>query len=123
MVEVLKMNASKPEEDRIKILKARVEGFAGMTEDERRDAMANLLDALGMLSEQYRIKIVKTRTDILTQISKDERKKIMNTGRGIFSAWDEDRKEMEMRAIIAATEGYPLLKRMMVRKMFKRTLA
>jgi hypothetical protein len=123
MVEVLQMNASKPEDDRLKILKARLDGFAQLPDDERKDAITNMLDSLAMLSEEDRIKIVKSRTDVLTKLPKEQRMKLMGTAKLISTDWDQDRKDMEMRAIMAATEDYFLLKRTMVRKMFRKVIS
>ncbi|MEE9223593.1 MAG: hypothetical protein V3U51_02470 [Thermoplasmata archaeon] len=123
MVEVLQMNAAKPEEDRLKILHARIMSFVQLPDDERKDAVANMFDSLAMLSEEDRVKIVKSRTDVLTKLPKEQRMKLMGTAKLITSDWDDERKNMEMRAITAATEDYFLLKRMMVRKMFRNLIS
>jgi hypothetical protein len=123
MVEVLQMNAAKPEEDRYKILHARLQSFVQMPDDERKDAITNMFDSLAMLSEEDRVKIVKSRTDVITKLPKEQRMKLLGTAKMIAPEWDKDRKNMEMRAIMAATEDYFLLKRIMVRKMFKNILS
>ena len=76
-----------------------------------------------MLAEEDRVKIVKARTDVLTKLPKEQRMKLMGTAKLITTDWDDERKSMEMRAIMDATEDYFLLKRMMVRKMFRNVIS
>ncbi len=47
----------------------------------------------------------------------------MGSAQEIFSTWEPDRKMMEKEAVMYATDDYMLLKRMMVRRMFKKMLA
>jgi hypothetical protein len=122
MVEVLELNAAKSEEDRYKILEARINGFLQLDDTKRKDAVGNMLDALSELSEKDRIKIVTTRTKILMGLSKEQRNILFGTVREIVPDWDIERRNMEMRAVMAATQDLMLLKRMMVRKMFKKIL-
>ena len=75
------------------------------------------------LTEDERIKIVKTRTNILTKVPKEKRTVLMGTLKDIMSVWTPERKMMEQRALIAATEDYFLLKKIMVQKMFKRLMS
>ena len=123
MLEVMQMMASKPEEERHNILAARMEKFSTMPDDERKDAISDMLDSLEELSEEDRLKIVKTRTDILTKLPKDKRKILMGTLKEAMSGWTQDRKMMEKRAVMAATQDYFIMKRMMVRMMFKKMMA
>jgi hypothetical protein len=74
------------------------------------------------LTEDERIKIVKTRTNILTKLPKEKRTVLMGTLKEIMSVWTPERKMIEQRALMAATEDYFLLKKIMVRKMFSRLM-
>jgi len=68
MMEAVHMLASKPDEERLKILSARMEQFASMPDDKRMIAISDMLDSISELSEEDRIKIAKTRTDIMASL-------------------------------------------------------
>ncbi|MCK4969045.1 MAG: hypothetical protein KAS77_00905 [Thermoplasmata archaeon] len=123
MIQTFQMMSAKSEEDRKKILNARMNGFLTMPDDKRVDAMTDMFDTIEDLTPNQRNTIVKTRTDLLTSMPKDDRNKIMGSAKEIFSTWEPDRKMMEKEAIMYATDDYMLLKRMMVRRMFKKMLA
>ena len=123
MLEVMQMMASKPEEERHKILGARMEHFSTMPDDKRLAGITDMLDSLEELSEEDRIKVVKTRTDIITKLPKEKRQILMGTLKNAMSPWSDERKMMEKRAVMAATQDYFVLKRMMVRMMFKKLMA
>ena len=123
MMEVVQMLASKPDEERQKILFARMEAFSTMPEDKRMKAISDMMDAVGELSEDERVKIVKTRTDIITKLPRDKKDILMGTLKKVIATWSEDRKMMEKSAVMAATQDYFILKRMMVRMMFKKMLS
>ncbi|MCK5660863.1 MAG: hypothetical protein KAH86_05835, partial [Methanosarcinales archaeon] len=122
MLEVMQMMASKPEEERQKILSARMEKISTMPDDKRLAAITDMLDSLEELSEEDRIKVVKTRTDIITKLPKEKRQILMGTLKKAMSPWSDERKMMEKRAVMAATQDYFVLKRMMVRMMFKKLM-
>jgi hypothetical protein len=123
MGQTFEMLSAKDEEARNRILTARMNGFLSMADEQRLDAMTDMFDTLEDLTEEQRNAVVKTRTDILTSLPKDDRNKLMGSAAQIFSTWKEDRKMMEQRSIMYATEDYMLLKRMMVRRMFKKMMA
>ena len=50
---------------------------------------------------------------------KAKREVLMGTLKDVMNEWGMDRKMMEQRAVMAATDDYMFLKRMMVRRMFK----
>ena len=116
------MLASKPEEERRNILKARMEQFSTMPEDKRIASISDMTDAVGELSEEEREKIIKTRTDIITKLPKDKREILMGSLKKVMATWPEERKMMEKQAVMAATQDYFILKRIMVRMMFKKML-
>jgi hypothetical protein len=122
MTQTFQMLSAKDEESRKKILAARMNGFLSMPDDQRVDAMTDMFDTLENLNEDQRNAVVKTRTDILTSLSKEDRQKILGSAKMIFSKWGEDRKMMEQRSLMYATQDYMLLKRMMVRRMFKKMM-
>ncbi|MCX9013340.1 MAG: hypothetical protein OIN89_00840 [Candidatus Methanoperedens sp.] len=123
MMEAVQILASKSEGDRRKILGARMEQFSTMPEDKRTMAISDMLDAVSELPEQDRIKIVRTRIDIMTALPKQKKEALMGTLKKVMSTWSQDRKMMEKQAVMAATQDYFILKRMMVRMMFKKMLA
>ena len=122
MMEVTQMMASKPEEERRAILSARMDQFSQMPDDKRKAAISDMLDAVGELSEEDRVKVVKTRTDLMVQLPKEKRDILMGNLQEIMSQWPDDRKMMEKRAIMAASQEYFILKRMLVRRLFKNML-
>jgi excinuclease UvrABC nuclease subunit len=123
MLEVMQMLASKPEEERRRILQARMEQFSALPEDERVAAIADMLDGLSELSGDDRVKIVKTRTDIITSLPREKREVLMGSLRKVMASWSDERKMMEKQDVMAATQDYFILKRMLVRMMFKKMLA
>lgn len=122
MMEVVQILASKPEEERRNILMARMEQFSTMPEDKRIASISDMTDAVGELSEEEREKIIKTRTDIITKLPKDKREILMGSLKKVMATWPEERKMMEKQAVMAATQDYFILKRIMVRMMFKKML-
>lgn len=122
MIEAVHMFASKPEDERRKILGARMEQFSTMPEEKRIMAIGDMLDSISELSEEDRIKIVRTRTDIITSLPKQKKEILMGSLKKVLAGWPEERKMMERQAVIAATQDYFILKRMIVRKMFKKML-
>jgi coproporphyrinogen III oxidase-like Fe-S oxidoreductase len=100
-----------------------MEQFSTMPEDKRTMAISDMLDAVSELPEQDRIKIVRTRIDIMTALPKQKKEALMGTLKKVMSTWSQDRKMMEKQAVMAATQDYFILKRMMVRMMFKKMLA
>ncbi len=121
-LEVLQMMAARPEEERSRILGARMEKFTTMPAEERIRAIGGMLEALGELPEEDRNKIVRTRINILTSYPKEKRQMLMGSLQEIFSHWPEDRKMMEQKAVMHATQDYFILKRMMIRNMFKKMM-
>jgi excinuclease UvrABC nuclease subunit len=122
MMEAVHMLASKSEEERRNILGARMEQFSTMPEDKRITAIRDMLDSIAELSEEDRIKIVKTRTDIMTSLPKQKKEILMGTLKKVMAGWSQERKMMEKHAVMAATQDYFILKRIMVRMMFKKML-
>jgi hypothetical protein len=122
MIQTFEMLSTKPEEDRRKILEARISGFLSMPDEKRLDGMTDMFDTIGDLNPDQRNAIVKTRTDIITSLPKKERNKMMGSAKQVMSTWDMERKMKEQEAIMFATEDYMMLKRMMVRRMFKKMM-
>jgi hypothetical protein len=122
MIQTFQMLSAKDDESRRKILTARMNGFLSMPEEQRVNAMSDMFDTIEDLNEEQRNAIVKTRTDILTSLPKEDRQKLLGSARAIFSTWDDERKMMEQRSLMYATEDYMLLKRMMIRRMFKKMM-
>jgi excinuclease UvrABC nuclease subunit len=122
MVEAVHMFASKPEDERRKILGARMDQFSTMPEEKRIIAISDMLDSIAELSEEDRIKILKTRADIIASLPGQKNVILMGSLKKVLEGWPEERKMMERQAVIAATQDYFILKRMIVRKMFKKML-
>jgi hypothetical protein len=123
MVEVLQLMATKPEEERYNILKSRIESFLSMDDSQRKDAISNMLDSLGEVSEDDRVNIVRTRTNILMKMPREQRTILMDSLKDIMGSWSDERKMMEQRAVMAATEDLMLLKKVMVRRKFQKLMA
>ncbi len=122
MMEAVHMFASKPEDERRKILGARMDQFSAMPEEKRIIAISDMLDSIAELSEEDRINILKTRADIIASLPGPKNIILMGSLRKVSEGWPEERKMMERQAVIAATQDYFILKRMIVRKMFKKML-
>lgn len=122
MMEAVHMLALKPDEERRKILSARMEQFSTMPEDKRMTAIRDMLDSIAELPEEDRIKIVKTRTDIITSLPEQKKDVLMGTLKKVMAGWTRDRKMMEKQAVMAATQDYFILKRMIIRRMFEKIL-
>jgi len=122
MVEAMQMMASKNEEDRSKIIGARMENITILPEEEKITALIEMLDSLGELPQADMNKVVKTRTDLMMKMLKEKREILMTAMQKIMIKWDMDRKMNEKTAMTVATQDYGLLKRVMVRRMFQGVL-
>ena len=122
MIEAIHMLASKKDEERRKILSARMEQFASMPEDKRMTAINDMLDSIAELSEEDRIKILKTRIDVITSLPKQKKDILIGSLKKVMAGWTPERKMMEKQSLIAATQDHFILKRMMVRMMFMNML-
>ena len=96
-----------------------VNDYLNLSERQRYDAMMDMFDSIGNLDEHERTVIVKTRTDIMMALPRKERDKLMGTTKTIYSSYDQDRMDIEQKAIQNATSEYGPLKRTMVRRMYK----
>jgi hypothetical protein len=121
-LEFLEGLASKPLEERKLLLGARMRQFLSMPGDQRKDAIGDLLDGLGDISEENRDAVVKARTDLMMEIPKEHRETLMDDLRYNMQNWTDERKMMEKQAIMNATEDYMFLKRSMVRKRFSKLM-
>ena len=93
-----------------------------MPDDKRMTAISDMLDSIAELPEEDRIKIAKTRTDIIASLPKQKKDVLMGTLKKVMAGWSHDRKMTEKQAVIAATQDYFILKRMMVRTTFEKML-
>ncbi|UGV39703.1 hypothetical protein J7W08_06040 [Methanococcoides orientis] len=123
ITETIKNIASKSEEERCDAICKNLDEFYGMPDDERLEAISEMLDAEGGLSEEDMFKIVTTRIDLLTKLPKEKRVLLIETLEKVMSQWPEDRKMLEKRAIMNATQDYFLLKKTLLRRMFKKMLS
>ncbi len=96
-----------------------VNDYLNLSERQRYDAMMDMFDSVGNLDDHERTVIVKTRTDIMMALPRKERDKLMGTTKTIYSSYDQDRMEIEQKAIQSATAEYGLFKRTMVRRMYR----
>ena len=64
-IQFLEGLASRPYESGKQILGAHMRKFLGLSKDERKHAISDLMDALGEVSEYTRLKSIKMRTDIM----------------------------------------------------------
>jgi hypothetical protein len=103
MVEAMQMMASKNEEDRSKIIGARMENITILPEEEKITALIEMLDSLGELPQADMNKVVKTRTDLMMKMLKEKREILMTAMQKIMIKWDMDRKMNEKTAMTVAT--------------------
>jgi len=122
LITELKKDSQKTEKERYNVLKKRMEGFVGMTDEQRTLTIANIMDALSELSEEERVRIVKTRIDILMDMSRDERNLLFKSMKEITPDWSQERVDMELRAVNAATRDITPIKRILARNMFKKVI-
>ncbi|MEL4305238.1 hypothetical protein [Methanococcoides sp. LMO-2] len=123
ITETIKHIASKSEKEKCDALCKKLDEFYSMPDDQRLEAISKMLDAEGELSEADLFKIVTTRVDLLTKLPKEKRVHLMDMLEKAMSRWSEDRKLLEKRAIMNATEDYFLLKKTLIRRMFKKMLS
>lgn len=123
ITETIRNIASKSEEDRCDALCRKLDKFYSMPDDQRVDAISKMLDSEGVLSEEELFKIVTTRVELLTKLPKEKRIRLIDMLEKAMSNWSEDRKQLEKRAIMTATEDYFLLKKTVLRRMFKKMLS
>ena len=60
--------------------------------------------------------------DIITNLPRQKRDIFMADLKKVMTYWPEERKIMEMQSVNAATQEYFILKRMIVRRMFRKIL-
>jgi hypothetical protein len=116
--EFLEDLASKPLEERKQILGARMREFLDMPEAERKAAISDLLGGLTEIPREDMMKVVKARTDVMMEIPMEQRETLMMVLGSIMKEWSKERKMIERKAVMKATEDYFFLKRKMVRKKF-----
>lgn len=123
MTEAVHMLALKPDDERRTILVGRMEQFFSMPEEKRITSINDMLDLISELPEEERIKITKTRMDIITSLPKQKKDILIENLKRVIAGWPQERKKMESQAIMAATQDYFILKRMIVRRMFSKMLS
>jgi len=121
-LEHMKQMVKDDEEMRKVVMVHDVSSFLSLSDEERKDALADMFDDLADLNEAERTVLVKTRTDILTGLPKEERNRMMTTAHEIYRGYNATRLITEEQAILAATADYNPLKRTMVRRMYKRMM-
>lgn len=122
MLEHMKQISRDDEEMRRMHINYDLDRFMSMSDEERKDAMADMFDNIADLNEAERTVIVKTRTDLLTSLPKSDRDRMMASAKEIYSGYDANRRITEEQAIQAATADYNPLKRTMVRRMYKKMM-
>ncbi|WP_440951544.1 hypothetical protein [Methanococcoides sp. FTZ1] len=123
ITETIKHIASKSEKEICDALFKQLNNFYSMPDEQRLEAISKMLDAEGELSEEDLFKIVTTRVSLLTKLPKEKRVLLMDSLEKAMSMWPEDRKLLEKRAIMNATQDYFLLKKVLLRRMFKKMLS
>jgi hypothetical protein len=89
-----------------------------MTSKERLDAVKDMFDNLGDLTERQRRAIIRTHTDILLSLPKTQREMMLKATRVVYSSFPSDRLAREKKTVNAITGSYSFIKRGMVRKMY-----
>ncbi|WP_445474429.1 hypothetical protein ACT9XH_00030 [Methanococcoides methylutens] len=123
ITETIRYLASRSEDEMCDAICKNLDEFYGMPDEERLEAISEMLDAEGGLSEEDMFKIVTTRIGLLTKLPKEKRVLLMESLEKVISNWPEDRKLLEKRAIMNATQDYFMLKKTLIRRMFKKMLS
>lgn len=122
-LEVVQIMASRPEGERHQFLSTRLERYFSIKgEQQRLEALRSLMDAMNELSAEDRTKIIRTRLQILTSLPTEKRKILLGSLQSIYSEWDLEKMMEERTAIHAITQNYPIIKRIVVRSMFKKIM-
>ena len=80
--------------------------------------MADLLDCSAELPDESRDRLCRIRTDLIMEMPGNHRDKLMEALQDAMRGWNSERKLLEMRSIVRATEDYQFLQKMMVRRKF-----
>ncbi len=115
--------ASENEMERMHRLGWEVNDIIHMSEGERLDAIRDIFDNLGDLTERQRRVLIKTHTDLLLSLPKREREKMLRATENVYSSYEPDRVARWRGTIEAVSRTYGPLKRGMVRKMYDRVLS
>ena len=118
----VEMLAIANEVDRLEAMKKRSEELLGMSEPDRIAAIADMTDAMAELSEEDRVLVMKGQTDNFSAMPRAKREVLFGSLQKVIAGWPVERKQMERRALHAATRDYNILKRLAVRNMIDRML-
>jgi len=110
--------ASESEMERMHRLGWEVNDIMHMSDRERLDAVRDMFDNLGDLTERQRRILIKTHTDLLLALPRREREKMLEATASVYSSYSPDRLARWNGTIQAVTRAYGPIKRGMVRKMY-----
>jgi hypothetical protein len=121
-LEALQVMSRKTEDERYSMLEARVQRYLTMNDNQRIDAVHGIMDVTGDLTDEERMKILRTWTELITRLPKEKRDQLLESIKAVIGTWKLARRHEEYETVVTVTRDYPLLKRTMVRKMFKRMI-
>jgi len=118
--ELTKMDqlASETDMERMHRFGWEVNDIIHMSDKERQNAVMDMFDNLGDLTERQRRILVKTHTDVLLSLPRVEREKLLAATRTVYASYEPDRLARWKGTIEAVTRAYGPIKRGMVRKMY-----
>lgn len=91
--------ATMPEDKRKTMMTERLDMFYGMPEEQRKQGMSGMIQAVGALSDADQRKLVKTRTECLCDFSDEKRNALMGAHMGILQSLGEQARMKEMQTI------------------------
>lgn len=100
-----------PTANRKAMMTDRMEMFAEMDDDRRKQAMGAMLDALYALPDGDFQKMVDTRTAVLADLDDLTRKKLMKTHMALLQQQSESERMREMKTVQASVQKLPPEKR------------
>jgi len=121
-LEAIQVMGRKTEDERYHMLEARVQRYLTMDDDQRIQAVHGIMDVTGELSDEDRMKIIRTWTELIIRLPKEKRDQLLESIKAVMGTWKLARRHEEYETVVTVTRDYSLLKRTMVRKMFKRMI-
>jgi len=99
MIDMVKSLVALPEDKRRAMLRERLNLFADMKDQERQQAMSQMMQAVETLSEADRRTLTKSRLECLCELPEATRGKLMMTHMGIVRAKGQDALMKEMQLV------------------------
>ncbi|MBI3979414.1 MAG: hypothetical protein HY331_14625 [Chloroflexi bacterium] len=115
--------AEMPEVQRKAMLRDRLELFAAMADDERRNAMRQMMAGVSALPEEKIQRILRTRTEVLFELPETTRMALMQTHMGLLQEMGPEAAMREMKLLEAIAPDLPPAARQGLEMMMKNMMA